>query len=170
MTRMKEDARIMKQAALALGSRRSSCSRQGRTRVRFLVIILLSACSICAACSRTKVDFFAQDTNTRTHEPYCVFDVGDYNRGLFWGPCAFSTYSARWLYQVTLDGAGPAFSAGDISLLDELGEASEEFRPMGGQVFLDRNKMTVTIALQVSSSSGAKDFVGNGAFHIEKGP
>lgn len=138
--------------------------------MKSLTITLLFVCSICTACSRTKVDFFVEDVNTKTHRPYCIFDVGHYKRGLFWGPCAFSTDSPRWLYQVSLDGPGPTFSASDIRLQDELGEAYQEFRPVGGEVFFDRTKMTVMIALQVSSSSGPKDFVGNGAFHIEKGP
>ena len=132
--------------------------------VSFIVVFL--ACSSFAFADKRAIDL-VDDVNTKTGEPYFFFSAGEFEPGFsttIHG--VFSLRRDKWLYQITVRGAGSEFPAGRIKVTE--GVSSTPIPLAGGSLTIDRKKRTVTLSLKVKIGDKIEDFHGNGIYYLEQ--
>jgi hypothetical protein len=134
--------------------------------IKGLPPILLLLCLLTAASAGVKLS-----SHSYIHSPsgrvHVVLRLADYKRGLFFGSCGPSTRSLQWEYHLELTSAGPNYVKDEIELKDS------DFHSLplaAGTIDIDEKKRTARISLELKQDSGAKPFVGNGTFKIQKEP
>jgi hypothetical protein len=140
-------------------------SRFSKCLPALLAVAVLGAL-VTSARADTEIEFWNSYTNRLTGVQ-TSFNLTNYKRGHFVGPCGPTTLSAQWSYRFRLAGDGPLFKKGEMEL-EEFG--GQHVTVDSGTILVDNKKGTVQIAIKISTpSSGAEDFIGNGTYKIRHG-
>jgi hypothetical protein len=132
--------------------------------VAFLTLFSLGRPFIAAV----EVEWWHSYVHSRTVEKHYSFTLARYRRGLFWGPCAFSTKALVWQYDFDLAGDQVVYTTPAIEV--KPGLAGDPLKIERAVVTVDRKHAVATIKIKLHTASGLKDFAGNGTFHINALP
>ena len=117
------------------------------------------------AFAATTLDFWHSYVHAKTAQKHYGFHLSKYKRGLFVGPCGFSTHSLRWRYGFDLAGEGPIYDANKLVLSDD------NYKPLhvvSGQIVTDLKRGTAKINLEIEQAGSTNQFIGNGEYRIIK--
>jgi len=132
----------------------------------FLTIVVTLLLAVTAGTRAGVVlDFWHSYTPPSTGTRHHNFHLTNYKRGLFFGSCGISTRSLRWGYTFDLEGDGPVYSPGRVTVTDE------DFRSLtvaAGTITIDEKKMTAIIDLAIEQAGTTNRFAGNGTYRIKK--
>ena len=142
-------------------------ARHTPVRRSFLTPIVICTLLFCGppAFAATTLDFWHSYVHAKTAQKHYGFHLSKYKRGLFVGPCGFSTHSLRWRYGFDLAGEGPIYDANKLVLSDD------NYKPLhvvSGQIVTDLKGGTAKINIQIEQGGSTNQFIGNGEYRIIK--
>jgi hypothetical protein len=149
-------------ATPAAASARAPVNRMKPSRISLVVSALLVATSVLAG---TTLDFWHSYVHAQTHQRHYSFHLVQCKRGMFWGSCGPSTKSLQWSFTFDLAGDGPVYTAKEISISDDNGQA---LPVVSGQVTATAKRQTIKIALWIETAGRTNNFVGNGNYQIHE--
>ncbi len=132
-------------------------------RLIAILSLVLFAADVPELHAGTELTFWHSYVQAPTGVLHYSFNLGSYKRGLFFGPCAWSTRSQRWSFSFDLAGDAVTYTPERVTL------RSDEFRTYmvtDGTVTIDPKHEKAVIALQVDEAGVSTAFVGNGTYRI----
>jgi hypothetical protein len=132
---------------------------------RIVVIVTLLICSMLTTSAGIQLDSWYTYTNRLDGDTHYSFDLSKVKRGLFLGPCGFSTSRTEWLYSFDLAGSSLSYDKAAIRMEDF---DSKKIPVFAGTILINTNMSVAHIALQISNGEHTTNFIGNGVYKIIK--